>query len=315
VRKLIIDMDPGIGDAVAAVLALLDPQLDVLALTATPGCVTGSIASRNLHVLLAETDPPKWPRIGASRGPALLNELTPVEAETGLCAVHGPTGLGDFEAIVPELHHQHDSVSVLLDVVRAHPNEVTVLTLGPLGNLAAACERMPEFLGMLQGLVCLGGSIAAGGDATAAAEMNVYLNPEAARAVLNRDVAKMLIPLDATNKLVLTFDHFRKIAEGGSRAHSFLRRVLPFYFRAHHQFRGMEGVELRELVALAAVAQPGLFRLQSMPIDVETEGQLTRGATVCDRRRRTGQRARVQVATEFDVQGVIDYMTRLLASG
>jgi inosine-uridine nucleoside N-ribohydrolase len=77
----------------------------------------------------------------------------------------------------------------------------------------------------------------------------------------------------------------------------------------------MEGVELRELVALAAVAQPGLFRLQSMPIDVETEGQLTRGATVCDRRRRTGQRARVQVATEFDVQGVIDYMTRLLASG
>jgi len=312
VRKLIIDMDPGIGDAVAAVLALLDPDLDVLALTATAGCVPGSVASRNLQILLAETDPPKWPRVGVSRGPALLAELTPAESETGLCAVQGPTGLGDFEAIVPELHHQHDSVSVLLDVVRAHPNEVTLLTLGPLTNVAAACERMPEFLGLLQGLVCLAGSVAAGGDATAAAEANVFLNPEAARAVLTRDVGKTLIPLDVTNKLVLTFDHFRRIAEGASRAHQFLRRLLPFYFRAHHQFLGMEGICLRELVALAAVAQPHLFRMQSWPVDVETEGQLTRGATVCDRRQRTGQRPRALVATEFDVQGAIDYMSRLL---
>src|SRR5262245_16751761 len=101
-----IDLDPGIGDAVAAVLAMLDPEIDLLALTATAGCVTGKVATRNLHGILAQVDPPKWPRIGAAEAvPAARRPLLGKELEE----LNGPTGLGDLEIVAPELHHRHES--------------------------------------------------------------------------------------------------------------------------------------------------------------------------------------------------------------
>jgi inosine-uridine nucleoside N-ribohydrolase len=308
-RKLIIDLDPGIGDAVAAVLAMLDPEFDVLALTATAGSVAGEAATRNLHGIVASVDPPKWPRIGSA--PAIPN--SPRRGfESQLDALHGPTGLGDIEIFAPELHHRHESFKVLIDSVRAHPHEVTLLTLGPLTNVAAACERAADFMDLLGGLVCLGGSVAVGGDMTAAAETNVYLNPEAARSVLASPDAKTLIPLDATNETIITYDNFTRISDGRSPASLFLKQLLPFYFRAHHQFLGMEGIWLREVVALAAVARPGLCRLQSLHVDVEVQAGLTCGVTVFERRPHLTKKPNVSVALEVDPQGVVDYMTQLL---
>lgn len=309
-RKLIIDLDPGIGDAIAAVLAMLDPDIDLLALTATPGNVSGRVATRNLHGILAQVDPPKWPRIGSGNSIPLPEPRT--SARPLLEPLHGPTGLGDLEIIAAELHHRHDSSKVIIDIVRAHPQQVTLLTLGPLTNVAAACERVPDFLSLLGGLVCLGGSVAAGGDVTAAAEANIYLNPEAARSVLASPEAKTLVPLDTTNAAMITFENFNRLAIGTSRAAAFLQKLLPFYFRAHHQFLGVEGIWLREVVALAAVTRPGLFRVEPMPVDVEVQGDLTRGMTVFDRRPHLAGKANAVVALEVDAQGVVDYMTQLL---
>jgi inosine-uridine nucleoside N-ribohydrolase len=307
-----IDLDPGVGDAFAAVLALLDPELDVLALTATAGAVSGGIATRNLQAIVANLDPPKWPRFGAAMSPALLSDAGQAKSQPLLDALYGPTGLGDMEVVVPELHHRHESSKVLIDVVRDNPHQVILLTLGPLSNVVAACERAPDFLGLLRGLVCLGGSIDAGGDITAAAEMNIYLNPEAARMVLASPEAKTLVPLDVTNRVVMTYEQFQRISDAGIPAAAFLRKLLPFSFRAHHQFLGMEGIWLREVVALAAVARPSLFRMQPLEVDVETHGELTRGMTVFERRPQHQTRASANVAVEVDAQGVIDYVTQLL---
>ncbi len=308
-RKLIIDLDPGIGDAVAAVLAMLDPEFDLLALTATAGSVSAEVATRNLHGIVASVDPPKWPRIGSAPS---VPGLQRSEFESQLVALHGPTGLGDLEIFAPEPHHRHESSKVLIDTARAHPHEVILLTLGPLTNVAAACERAPDFMDLLGGLVCLGGSVAAGGDITAAAETNVYLNPEAARSVLAGPEAKTLIPLDATNATIITYENFTRISDGRTPASLFLKQLLPFYFRAHHQFLGMEGIGLREVVALAAVARPGLCRLQSLHVDVEVQGGVTCGVTVFERRAHLAQKSNVSVAMEVDSQGVVDYMTQLL---
>src|SRR5262249_12047037 len=155
----------------------------------------------------------KWPRIGAAAPNAPGAERKWTGPGSLLDALHGPTGLGDMEVVVPELHHQHESSKVLIDVVRDHPHQVTLLTLGPLGNGVAGCERAPDFLSLLGGLVCLGGSVDAGGDITAAAETNIFLNPEAARAVLAAPEAKMLVPLDITNRIVLTLEQFQRITE------------------------------------------------------------------------------------------------------
>jgi inosine-uridine nucleoside N-ribohydrolase len=312
VRKIVIDLDPGVGDAFAAVLALADPNLDVLGLTATPGCMSGSVATRNLHAVVGQLDPPKWPRIGASQAPALLSERAREHHGRMLDASYGPTGLGDLEVVVPELHHRHESSKVLIDLVRANPHQITLLTLGPLGNLVTACERAPDFLELLGGLVCLGGAVAEGGDITAVAETNIFLNPEAARVVLAGPEAKSLIPLDVTNRVILTYEQFQRIADAPSPAAAFLRKLLPFSFRAHHQFLGVEGIWLREVVALAAVARPQLFDFKPLPVDVETHGELTRGMTVFDRRREYAGKASTAVALDCDTQGIIDYVTQLL---
>jgi len=309
-RKLIIDLDPGIGDAVAAVLAMLDPEVDLLALTATAGCVSGRVATRNLHGIVAQIDPAKWPRIGAADAPTTGEQATSFRRK--LEALNGPTGLGDLEIVAPELHHRHESSKVMLDTVRAHPHQVTLLTLGPLSNVAAACERSPDFLGLLGGLVCLGGSVAAGGDITAAAETNMLLDPEAARSVLASPEAKTLVPLDTTNAAMITYENFNRISDGDSRAASFLKQLLAFYFRAHHQVLGVEGIWLREVVALAAVVRPDLFRLQPLRVDVEVRGELTRGMTVFDRRLPASGSANAAVALDVDSQAVVDYMTPLL---
>jgi len=312
VRKLIVDLDPGIGDAFAAVLALADPSLDVLALTACSGCVPGPVATRNIQAILAHLDPPKWPRLGSARGAAPTVDRRAPVCEAFLGELHGPTGLGDIEFPAAQLHNPHESAKVLVDLVRTHPHEVTVLTLGPLGNLAAAMERAPDFLELLGGLVCCGGAISRGGDVTAAAETNMYLDPEAAHLVLDSRYPKTLVPLDATGQVALTLDHLSKITQIDSPASRFLGKLLPVSFRMHRQRLGWEQMGLAEVSALAVLSRPNLAQTSSLPISVETSGELTRGSTVADRRGQFAPRANTDVVQEIDPRGVLEYALEML---
>lgn len=317
-QKVIIDADPGIGDAVAIALAISDPDLDVVGITPAAGRVSGRDATRNVQAILEILDPPKRPRFGDCSLP-LPN--FPSTAAAGLASpveMNGKSGLGDTEFKVAELHHRHESAKLMVDLVRTDPNEITLLTLGPLTNLELACERAPEFLSLLRGLVCLGGSIAAGGDITAAAEFNAYVDPEAARMVLLSPATKTLVPLDVSSRTLLTFEQWDRIqACSASPLGQFLGEVLPFAFRAHHQFLGMESVMLHEVVALAAVARPRLFQSRMMALDVETSGELTRGMTVFDRRGIRQWQTNIDVVQSVDSQGVLDYFTEVVrnASG
>lgn len=311
-RKLIVDLDPGIGDAFAAVLALADPSLDVLALTACAGSVSGPTATRNIQAILAHLDPPKWPRLGSARGASPNVSRGAAVCEAFLGELHGPTGLGDIEFPAAQLHNPHESAKVLVDLVRTHPHEVTVLTLGPLGNLAAAMERAPDFLELLGGLVCCGGAISHGGDVTATAETNMYLDPDAAHQVLSSRYPKTLVPLDATENVSLTLDQLSRITQLESPATAFLAKLLPVSFRMHRQRLGQEQVGLAEVSALAVLSRPSLARSTPWPIAVETSGELTRGATVADRRGQFAPRANTEVVQEIDSRGVLDYLLDVL---
>jgi inosine-uridine nucleoside N-ribohydrolase len=312
-HKIIIDTDPGIGDAIALAIALLDPDLDVVGVTATAGCVTGSAASRNVQAVIEHLDPPKWPRIGCSEG-RVASFGTDVGAESiTLADLNGKSGLGDWEFRVADLHHRHESAKLMIDIARSEPNEVTLLTLGPLTNLELACERAPDFLQMLKGIVVFGGSVSCGGDVTAAAEFNMHANPEAARLVLRSPATKTLVPLDICQNVVLTFEQYDRVKptqETSTR--QLLEQLLPYAFRAHHQYLGLEGVSLRELVAVASISQPRLFERHAMAVDVETGGELTRGMTVFDRRGIPLWQANIDVLTAVDGQGVLDYFARVL---
>lgn len=313
-RKLIIDADPGIGDALAILVALLDPDIDLLAVTAVAGCVSAKDATRNLHGILAQVDPEKLPRVGSAIESPGHDHL--VSSLDLLAKLNGPGGLGDWEFPIAELHRAHESPKVLTDLVKQYPNSVTLLTLGPLTNVAAAIERMPEFMQMLGGLVCLGGAINVGGDASPVAEQNIFRDPEAARRVLRSAATKTLIPLDVTDKVELTIDQFeRAVAESNTKSTQFLKQLMPYAFKAYHHCLGMEGLQPREVVALAAITRPNLFHIQPMSIDVELEGHLTWGMTVTDRRRFSRSQPNIDVLLDVDSQGILDYLREILARG
>lgn len=311
-RKLIIDADPGIGDALAVALAVLDPEVDLLAVTATAGCVDGPTATRNLTAILTLLDPDKRPKVGACGGgdagvgPGFGGE------ELDWAVVNGPDGLGDWELPDVELYAPRDSPRLLTELVREHEGEVTLLTLGPLTNVKLAAERWGGFYEALAGLVIAAGSVEAGGDATAAAEFNVAADPLAARSVLRGRAAKTLVPLDVTRRPTLdpsASAALRADATGG--AGELLSHLLPWALRSNHQHFGVEGVSLQEPTALAAAVRPDLFDREGMAVDVETGGDLTRGMTVFDRRGVRRWQTNVEVVREVDAAGVRAYVAEI----
>lgn len=309
-RKLIIDADTGIGDALAVMLALCDPEIELLAVTATGGMVSGEQATRNLLALVSLIDPPRWPRFGISDGPVAA--WTEIDIP-GPHAFHGPRGLGDFPDLSVDFHQKHDSAKVMIDLVRAHPNEITLLTLGPLTNVYRAAELSPTFLSELRGLVIQGGAYACPGDVTPMAEFNMLADPEAARYVLRQPCTKTLVPLDVTRRLELTFEQYQRLNPGPeTRLGQALVWTLPFAMRAARQHLGQESVMLHESAALSAITCPDLFERESGAVDVELHGRLTRGMTVFDRRGISRWQHNIDVLTSIEGQGALDYCLRVL---
>ncbi len=309
-KILVIDADPGIGDAVAIAAALCDPHVDVVGLTAVGGCVSGLQAGRNLQALVEALDPPKWPRLGTSESPACR---PPDDEAFPVALLNGPHGLGDWEPGMADLHHQRDATKVLSELSKAHPHELLVLTLGPLTNIALTVERDPGFLDRLLGLYCLGGAVDVAGDVTPVAEFNIYANPASARSVLRSPASKTLIPLDVSRKAMLTFEQLDRLTLDETHATGrALQSLLSFALRAQHQHHGMESLWLPELTALAAITQPQLFHRANMAVDVELDGKLTRGMTVFDRRHRPAWRPNLEVVRDVDAQGLIDYLSNVL---
>lgn len=309
-KILVIDADPGVGDAVAIAVALADPHVDVVGLTSVGGCVSGLQAGRNLQALVEAIDPPKWPRIGISESPACR---PPDESALPLSLINGNHGLGDWEPGMAELHHPRDATKLLSELSRAYPHELIVLTLGPLTNIALTVERDPGFLERLLGLYCLGGAVEVPGDVTPVAEFNIFAHPASARSVLRYPAAKTLIPLDVSRKLTLTFEQIHRLTQDTTqKTGQVVGSLLSFAMRACRQHWGLESLWLPELTALSAISQPQLFQRTNMAIDIEVEGALTRGMTVFDRRSRPTWRPNLEVMRDVETQALLDYLASIL---
>lgn len=304
-RKVILDSDPGIDDAVAISLALADPRLEVLAVTAVGGNAAAEQTTRNVQTIVEQLDPPRWPRLGA----AMSDRMTRIDARhvfgaDGLCGAHFP---------VAELHHQRPSVKVLCDEIRTSPSEITVLATGPLSNIAVALKQQPDLPAMIGHLIIMGGTLSGPGNITAAAEFNMYCDAEAARDVFRSPVTKTLIPLDVTRHVLFGFDTLEKIPTERTRAGQLLGRILPGAFRSYRQQLGLEGIYLHDAIAVVLATNPELFTTETLHGDVEVDGTLTHGATVFDRRRHPENRPNMDVVTRLDAPRVKECIFRVLA--
>jgi inosine-uridine nucleoside N-ribohydrolase len=304
-RKVILDVDPGIDDALAVALALFDPRLDVLAVTATGGNVSAQQATINVQTIIEQLDPPRLPRLGAA-------PLDTSLAEDGR-QLHGPDGLGNASFPVAELHNMHPAEKVLCDEVRASPEEITIIASGPLTNIARAMQRDPNFAAMVGRLVIVGGTVTGPGNVTPAAEFNMYCDPLSARTVLRSRMTKTLVPLEVTSQYIMTFDQFDLLPAETTRVGAFLRRVLPYAFRSHRQVLGLEGIYIDGALGVVAASNPELFETRDMAGDVETQGELTAGATIFDRRQARQWRSNMDVVTNLDLAAVKDCLLRTLS--
>jgi len=305
-RKVVLDVDPGIGDALAMAMALYEPRLEILALTATGGAVPAEQATLNVQTIIEQLDPPRWPRIGCA----------PTDPAQGASRRHlcGSDGLGEADFRCAQLHHRHPSEKVIYDVVQSDPNDVTVITLGPLTNIAAAIARDPKFASKIGHLIMMGGTYSGPGDVTAAAEFNFYCDPVAAQVIFNSPITMTLVPLDVATRLVMTYDQFDQLPKSTSSKGALLQRILPFSFRAHRQHLGVEGIYLQEAVAVVAALHPELFTTVNAHGEVETAGELTKGATIFDRRARPEMQHNMEVAVDVDTAPVMDCIMRGLAA-
>lgn len=305
-RKIIIDCDPGIDDALALTVALFDPRLEVVAVTAVGGTVPADRATLNVQAIVERLDPPRYPRLGAA---SAADDVPYTDGRL----LHGPDGLGGAGFQVSKLARQHPAEKLISDEVRAAPGDVTILCLGPLTNLARALTREPDLVDLIGRVVIRGGSVKAIGDVTPGAECNVYADPGAARAVFKSPLAKTLIPLDVTDQVVWNLDLLEKLPADFTRAGKLLRATLPYLFRSHRQHLGLENVRLHDSVGLCAVLHPELFKTEDLTGDVETGGEIATGMTIFDRRPNASHHGGIEVALEVDAAAAADCLVRGLA--
>ena len=304
-RKVIIDCDMGTDDAVALCMSLFDSRIEIVALTATEGCVTADQSNNNLQAILGELDPDRYPRLGMA---VAAENAPPINTSY----LYGTDGLGNAGFEVSQLQHLHPSEKLIIDSVRDNPNEITVICLGPLTNLARAFQRDPALPGMINRILITGGTLSGPGNITAAAEFNFFFDPESARTVFQSNTTKTLIPLDITKQINFGYDVMDELPSESNRTGSFLRNILPFAFRSYRQQLGHEGINLNDAVGMLALLEPQLFEFEELCGDVETEGELTRGATIFDRRNPPESRPNMEVATGLNVDAAKQQILDLL---
>jgi inosine-uridine nucleoside N-ribohydrolase len=305
-RKAVLVCDPGIDGAVAVALALLDPDIDLLGLAATAGNVPPEQATRNVHVLIEQIDPARWPRLGAA---------LPIEYDRDNTRLHGPGGLGGTDFPCAQLHHPHPSDKLLSDLVRQHPKEVTVLLLGPATAFARALDRDPDLATLVERLVIVGGAWHEPGDAGPVAEFHFACDPAAARQALRCGAPVTLVPLDVTRKVVFSPSELMQMTEADTRTCRFLRKVVPHAIAPTASLFGVEGTYLPDVFGLLALTQPGAVSTRAVTADVETRGELTRGMSVIDVRWGGAAKPNVDLAVGVDGAAVRQYVQRTLALG
>ncbi len=276
-RAVIFDTDPGQDDAVAILAALASPELEVLGISTVAGNIPLELTTKNalkLVELAGRTDVPVHAGCDRPLGRAL------VTAEH----VHGETGLDgpDLPEPVTKPGAAHGA-DFIIDTVRARDaGTVTLLTLGPLTNVALAFAKAPDIVKRLGGLVMMGGGCFEGGNITPAAEFNVYVDPEAAAMVFRSGVAITVLPLDVTHQMLSTRERIDAFQALGNKSGAAVAAMLSFSERFDVAKYGSAGAPLHDPCVTAFALEPEIFQGRPVNVEVETGSPLTRGMTVCD---------------------------------
>jgi inosine-uridine nucleoside N-ribohydrolase len=276
-RRIILDVDPGIDDALAMFLAMRSDELDIEAMTVVSGNVIVDLGAENalkLVELAGRED------IVVAKGAKYPLQRKLITAE----AVHGVDGLGGKSLPPPKkrLDPRH-AVDVIIEVVKANPGEITLVPVGPLTNIALAFRKAPEIRSQIPEIILMGGSIA-GGNASPAAEANIYNDPEAAKVVFESGIPIVMVDLGATAQARLTRKDLERLKAAGTPVSRYVAELGDFYIAFSESLGFMDGADLHDPLAVALAIDLAIATdLRPMHIQVETKGELTYGETVANR--------------------------------
>jgi len=297
-RAIVIDADPGQDDAVAILMALASPEIDVLAVTTVAGNVPQPLVTNNALALveLAGTETPVYQ--GCVR--PMLRDLYTAEY------VHGPTGI-DGADLPPPVSKAGDAHAVdYLIQVCLERDGVTLVPVGPLTNIAMAIVKEPTIVPRIREIVWMGGGFFEGGNTTPAAEFNAYVDPHAAQVVMSCDAPLTIFPLDVTHQALIMPDHLERFRALGTRAGDSVAGMLDFYERFDLAKYGTAGAPLHDPCTIAYLLDPGLFEGKKVHVEVETGSETTIGMTVMDWWEVTGQEANATVMCRVDGERFMD---------
>ena len=307
-RKIIIDTDPGQDDAVAILLALASPELEVLGITAVAGNVPLVLTERNARIVCEIAGRPDV-RVYAGCDRPMQRKLVTAEH------VHGKSGLDGIELFEPEMALQSGhAVDFLIDTLRREaPGTVTLCPLGPLTNIATAFTRAPDIVNRVAEIVLMGGAYFEVGNITPAAEFNIYVDPQAADIVFRSGVPLVVMPLDVTHKALVTKprnDAFRAL---GTRVGTAVAQMTDFFERFDKEKYGSNGAPLHDPCVTAYLIRPELFTGRHINVTIETTSELTLGMTVADWWRVTQRPANAMFMGGIDADGFFGLLTERLA--
>jgi purine nucleosidase len=308
-RKLIIDTDPGIDDAVALLLALATPDLEVLGVVAVMGNLPLGLTERNArHICELAGRPDLAVYAGCAR--PLIRPLATA------AAIHGGSlgpRLGLPDPAMP-LAKQH-GIDFIIETLRAsEPGLVTLCALGPLTDIALALVKAPDIAPRIGEVVIMGGAGFEIGNVTPAAEFNIHVDPDAAAIVLDSGVPITMIPLDVTHRVLSTPRHLDALRALPNRCGAAAARLLAGFEEARAHRSGAREQALHDPCVIAYVLRPDLFRGRRVNVVVETASPLTLGMSVVDWFGVTGRPANATFMTEVDADAVYDLLLQRLAA-
>lgn len=309
---LLIDCDTGIDDALALLYAFGSPDAKVAALSCVAGNVTLDDVVRNtlaVAELAGQTDV----AVAPGRDRPIRRELR-IAPDT-----HGPSGIGYAELPSPSATAtREDAADTIVRLAQERPGELTLVTLGPLSNIAIALDRQPDLPGLLAGVVMMVGSYRSPGNTAPTLEWNAIVDPEALAAVIEGWEAAgdaitrpRMFGLDVTERAKLTPAHIEELAAraGADDPRGIVRFVtdaLRFYFEFHSRNDGFYGAFIHDALAVAAALDPSLARYQPLRVEIELEGRWTSGETVTDWRGAWDLAPNVDVAIEADIESFFE---------
>ena len=308
-KQIILDCDPGQDDAVALALAMAaKDEIDLLGVTTVAGNVPLNLTQRNARIMCDichRTDI----KVYAGAEKPMAQPLVTAEH------VHGKSGLDGiviYEPTTP-LEEKHAVDFIIETCLAADNNSIFLVPTGPLTNIGLAIERAPAILSKIKEIILMGGALREGGNITPSAEFNIYVDPEAAQIVLRCGCPIVMMSLDVTHQVLTTRKRVDAIRNLDSTVGEPIAALIEFYERYNEEKYHLDGAPLHDPCTIAYLIKPDLFSLKEVNVEVETEGDFTRGATVVDYWDVTERTPNVQWAHSVDDEGFFKLLNMYLS--